>query len=421
MLSPRSTQRGCFPALALMAVMTPAAGLARQASFHGLGVLPPAASSTAHGVSFDGSTVVGDLGQWPTTSRAFRWTAAGGTEDLGLLAGGSAASAGAANADGSVVVGGCVAPGIRPIRWTNATGMQDLGLAPGYLHGFATGVSADGGTVTGWLSATNNNRAFIWTQAGGMTLLPLPTGWVSMTAHSLSADGAAVTGQANTGAAFPWRAFRWTPGTGTQSLGTLPQTAESSGVAISPDGAVVVGWSGSPFVGAFPVRWTQGVGMQPLTFPPGNAGAVATAVSDGGTMVAGYAQATFPGLPSAALLWTDTIGVVDLNVYLPTLGVNLDGWELTAAFGMSADGRTIVGHGMHEIAPGQSRTEAWIVRLGQECYPDCDHNAALTVADFTCFQAKFVASDPYADCDQNTQFTIADFVCFQIGFVAGCP
>ncbi len=55
------------------------------------------------------------------------------------------------------------------------------------------------------------------------------------------------------------------------------------------------------------------------------------------------------------------------------------------------------------------------------CYPDCDGGGTLTIADFTCFQAKFAAGDPYADCDGNTQFTVADFTCFQGEFLAGCP
>ncbi len=55
------------------------------------------------------------------------------------------------------------------------------------------------------------------------------------------------------------------------------------------------------------------------------------------------------------------------------------------------------------------------------CYPDCDASGALTIADFGCFQSKFVAQDPYADCNQGGTFTIADFGCFQGKFVAGCP
>ncbi len=55
------------------------------------------------------------------------------------------------------------------------------------------------------------------------------------------------------------------------------------------------------------------------------------------------------------------------------------------------------------------------------CYPDCNGVGGLTVADFACFQTRFVAGDPYADCNGAGGLTIADFGCFQTAFVAGCP
>ncbi len=55
------------------------------------------------------------------------------------------------------------------------------------------------------------------------------------------------------------------------------------------------------------------------------------------------------------------------------------------------------------------------------CYPDCNGSNSLTIADFGCFQSKFVQQDPYADCNQTNFFTIADFACFQARFVQGCP
>ncbi len=57
----------------------------------------------------------------------------------------------------------------------------------------------------------------------------------------------------------------------------------------------------------------------------------------------------------------------------------------------------------------------------EACYPDCNGNSLLTVADFGCFQAKFASGDPYADCNQSTTLTIADFGCFQSKFAQGCP
>ncbi len=55
------------------------------------------------------------------------------------------------------------------------------------------------------------------------------------------------------------------------------------------------------------------------------------------------------------------------------------------------------------------------------CYPDCNGDAALTIGDFGCFQAKFAGGDPYADCNGSGGLSIADFGCFQAAFAAGCP
>ncbi len=66
-------------------------------------------------------------------------------------------------------------------------------------------------------------------------------------------------------------------------------------------------------------------------------------------------------------------------------------------------------------APTQITFEAIV------CYPDCNGAGGLTIADFGCFQTRFVAGDPYADCNGVGGLTIADFGCFQTRFVAGCP
>ncbi len=56
------------------------------------------------------------------------------------------------------------------------------------------------------------------------------------------------------------------------------------------------------------------------------------------------------------------------------------------------------------------------------CYPDCNQSGGLTIADFICFQAEYVAGNlAYADCNQSGNLTIADFICFQAEYVAGCP
>ena len=57
----------------------------------------------------------------------------------------------------------------------------------------------------------------------------------------------------------------------------------------------------------------------------------------------------------------------------------------------------------------------------QNCYADCTQDSQLTVADFGCFQTRFVLQDPYADCNADGFLTVADFGCFQTRFVTGCP
>ncbi len=55
------------------------------------------------------------------------------------------------------------------------------------------------------------------------------------------------------------------------------------------------------------------------------------------------------------------------------------------------------------------------------CYADCDHNSALNVNDYICFQTKFALGDPYADCDGNGVRNVNDYICFQTKFALGCP
>ncbi len=90
------------------------------------------------------------------------------------------------------------------------------------------------------------------------------------------------------------------------------------------------------------------------------------------------------------------------------------GFTLTGSIGQP-DAGAMSGGGL-QLAGG-----FWGAGGPPPCYPDCNANVALTVADFTCFQTKFVAGDPYADCNASGTLTVADFTCFQTQFVAGCP
>ncbi len=55
------------------------------------------------------------------------------------------------------------------------------------------------------------------------------------------------------------------------------------------------------------------------------------------------------------------------------------------------------------------------------CYPDCNGDMILNLADFGCFQTAFATGNMYADCNGDTLLNLADFGCFQTKFAIGCP
>lgn len=93
-----------------------------------------------------------------------------------------------------------------------------------------------------------------------------------------------------------------------------------------------------------------------------------------------------------------------------------------AAFDHGA-GPTLYAAGGFTTAGGlpATRIARWIGCPPAPCYPDCNGDGELAVADFGCFQTQFVLGVPYADCTADGMLTVADFGCFQTSFVIGCP
>lgn len=342
-----------------MVVMTACNGVsvahAVEPFFMGLGLPIGNSQSVADGVSEDGAVVVGYGHDGGGNEHAFRWTKDGGMVTLGR------GWARAASADGSVVVGdGTFGPAIaEAFRWTSGGGMVGLGDLPEPdFWSEANAVSADGSVVVGVGNKTfgGYSDAFRWTSGGGMVRLgDLPGGDSASYAEDVSADGSVVVGSVFS--ANGREAVRWTSG-GIVGLGDLPGGIFSSqATAVSSDGSVVVGWSRSA-AGAQAFRWTSDGGMIGLGDLPGGAStSIAADVSADGSVVVGYSSSVSG---TEAFIWDTGHGMRSLrDVLVAEIGMNLTGWTLREALGISADGRTIVGKGISARAE-----EGWIAYLG---------------------------------------------------------
>ena len=168
-----------------------------------LGSLPGGAlKSTARGVNFDGSVVVGEATNADAGMEAYRWTAETDMVGLGFLEGGNWSKGNDVSDDGAVVVGSGrnAANGTEAFRWENGV-MEGLGNG-----GFASGayaVSGDGTTIVGYLENAMTEKGFRWTEEKGMQSLAewladdgyILNGWGDMWASDVNSDGSVVVGE----------------------------------------------------------------------------------------------------------------------------------------------------------------------------------------------------------------------------------
>jgi len=141
--------------------------------------------------------------------------------------------------------------------------------------------------------------------------LGIPSGFEGSFALDVSDDGSVVVGHAGVyliGAGT--RAFRWTESTGTVILPDLPGQAPSIARAVTSDGIVVVGESGSR-----PVRW-QGSGANALA-SPGTGGGSARGISGDGTQIVGSAWTSLGGPGFAARLGEPVALPLLLSSWIP--------------------------------------------------------------------------------------------------------
>jgi probable HAF family extracellular repeat protein len=358
--------RAAFASAVGLALAAGSAAFADEPFFMGLGHLSGTYPfSTPSGVSADGNVVAGyaHSESWQSFE-AFRWTLEDGMVGLGHLPTGSNSKAWGISADGNVVVGFDVTfQGTEAFRWTEQEGMVGLGDLPGgEFHSNARAVSADGTVIVGLSRSADSDpraEAFRWTEQEGMVGLGhLPGGGFGSAGLDVSADGSVIVGWSSS--ASGTQAFRWTAEEGMVGLGDLPGGSfRSYGRAVSAGGSVVVGDGRSDW-GTEAFRWTAEEGMLGLgDVPGGGFQSIANDVSADGAVVVGEGMG--PGPENVASIWLAADNqMYDLRYWLmDNFGLDLTRWKLKEAYGISADGRTIVGYG---VSP-EEHGEAWIAHI----------------------------------------------------------
>jgi len=357
-----------------------AAGEAPGPSFRGVGDAP----SKAYGVSANGRFVVGAkevefLGM--DTRVAFRWED-GVLNSLGLLGEMRTncefnpctidswlytfmSEAFAVSADGSAVGRVCssAVPAENQCAAARFAGSSPVSLQPEldlledwteWLDGAATDITADGSAIYGsymlvYLEYLDNyGGIFRWQGSAPTALASGMSDYVGVfEGVKVSPDG---------------RAYAFTH-MGFEANAVLHRLGEDTvlgpGIVgdISKLGLVVVGGSSSQAA-----RW-QGGSVTLLGDLPGGAElSKALAVSDAGHVIAGWGT-TAAG--HEAFLWTPESGMRRLADVLTEQGLDLSGWTLEQATGLSASGRTVVGWGTNP----SGETEGFVATLPARVIP----------------------------------------------------
>lgn len=216
---------------------------------------------------------------------------------------------------------------------------------------------ADDGTVVG-LSFGDNfvgpAVAFAWTEAEGMTALPVNRPDTYSRANVISADGHVIAGWNDQEDGFR-TAVVWKDRVPTDVVDRDGlAVGEADGISI--DGTFVVGSSYTDINGdSGSWRWNSSSNtmiMIPLmTFAFG-------VTANGNTIVGN--TGFFDDPPRAAVIWRKDVGSMMLADYLAEQNIAVpDGWDLSGGLtGISADGRTIVGWGT-----GPLGAQSYVIRI----------------------------------------------------------
>lgn len=342
------------------------AASAEDPSFSGIGLLAATAPSTSvGGISADGQMVVG-IGNTSSGFVAFRWTKATG---LGVLPKHSATASSwyalGVSEHGDVIIGAeNESNGPRAIQWDSAGHATSLGSLGGGANLVSTADAVDysGSVIVGTAEANDGSfTAMRWTAATGMVSLgDLPGGNLKSGAGGVSGDGAVIVGYGFGPSGR--QAMRWTQAQGMIGMGGLTSDLKNSvAIAASFDGTTIVGASNSELSGPSSLEafvWTENTGMIGIgDLPGGSFFSELTGVSADGKVAVGFGT---DSTGSVATIWDADDGLRPVKDLLLGAGVSgLEGWRLTSAQDISADGLTICGSGYNPAGV----VEGWVAHL----------------------------------------------------------
>lgn len=348
------------------------------------------------GLSKDGSTVVGYSGRSGAV-----WDRSGNGRFLTAPTGYSASQAFGVNADGSVVVGygGTSASLLSGITWTNGVPALQSVIGPWFTQVWAV---SDDGLVSAGQTA---NFAARWSAlvGGGFAQSVAPAGASQSFARGINATGTVIVGAALVGT--EQRAFKWTQAGGSRFLPAPGLSDYAIARCVSADGNIVFGAIDQRIA-----RWVGDAAPQ-LIVNPWFQGGNGNACSSDGHLVVGTGHGPWV---AEAVLWTERTGIISVRDLAMERGLDMERIELSSAWGVSGDGRTIVG-----LGGTNGQNIGFIFHIG-DCPGDFDGDFRVDFFDYLDYVQAFAVGDAVADRDGDGTVDLFDYLDFVEAFGAGC-
>lgn len=295
----------------------------------GVGLGTAIVSATMEGKSGEATITVVPSPPPPGAQHAFRWTAADGLTDLGVLPDFIGSMAASINASGQIVGSSYRIDGnsarFHAVRWSPTGVPQDLGTLPGGRNSSASAINNLGqvvGSASTGMSTDAPSHAVLWSPTGVIRDLGTLAGDQGSSASGIN-DAGQVVGVSYTRGG-PVRAFAWTEAGGMVDLLNTFTSGYGYAAGVNRSGAIT-GTRG-PMAGAGngkPFRLSQAGTLENLAIVSGDSSGLAHAINDatdvagtsfGATIVHDDYYGDYLVEVPHAVLWTAAGGLVNLSI-----------------------------------------------------------------------------------------------------------